>query len=163
MVRERGYRGGPGHFRHFVTRIRPPPAAEALAHVAWRAHVDSGHLGELEIGAATRPLWAVLMVLSRSRRILPGRNSSAASELYARPRRHNDINYKTAFRAACMCPVPGALASLLASPGPARSFDAWRGGHTLVLGERMKRSAYVDRSSRAPSDGRALHKSSRRS
>jgi hypothetical protein len=29
MARERGYRGGPDHFRHMVARWRPRPAAEA--------------------------------------------------------------------------------------------------------------------------------------
>lgn len=29
MVRERGYRGGPDHFRHLVARHRPRPVAEA--------------------------------------------------------------------------------------------------------------------------------------
>jgi hypothetical protein len=29
MVRERGYRGGPDHFRAIVARFRPRPSAEA--------------------------------------------------------------------------------------------------------------------------------------
>ena len=29
MVRERGYPGGPDHFRHLIARYRPRPAAEA--------------------------------------------------------------------------------------------------------------------------------------
>ena len=32
MVRERGYRGSPDHFRHLIALHRPRPAAEAYLH-----------------------------------------------------------------------------------------------------------------------------------
>ena len=68
MVRERGYRGGPDHFRHFVARIRPRPTPEAFLRLRTlpgeQAQVDWGHFGKLRIGAALRTLWAFVMVLS---------------------------------------------------------------------------------------------------
>ena len=35
MVRERGYAGGPDHFRHLISLHRPRPAAEAYLRLAW--------------------------------------------------------------------------------------------------------------------------------
>jgi transposase len=73
MVRERGYTGGPDHFRHLVACHRPRPAAEAYLRLRTlpgeQAQVDWGHFGHLEIGRAKRPLMAFVMVLSYSRRI----------------------------------------------------------------------------------------------
>ena len=73
MVRERGYIGGPDHFRHLVACHRPRPAAEAYLRLRTlpgeQAQVDWGHFGHLEIGRAKRPLMAFVMVLSYSRRI----------------------------------------------------------------------------------------------
>jgi hypothetical protein len=46
MVRERGYSGGPDHFRHVVSRPPPPPKGRSLftsAHLARRA--GAGRLG----------------------------------------------------------------------------------------------------------------------
>ena len=37
MVRERGYRGGPDHFRHLIACHRPRPAAEAYLRLGSRA------------------------------------------------------------------------------------------------------------------------------
>jgi transposase len=73
MVRERGYRGGPDHFRHCVARWRPRPSAEAYLRLrtlpAEQAQVDWAHFGLLQIGRARRPLMAFVMVLSYSRHL----------------------------------------------------------------------------------------------
>jgi transposase len=73
MVRERGYHGGPDHFRHLIAQHRPRPAAEAYLRLVTfpgeQAQVDWGHFGHLQIGRARRPLMAFVMVLSWSRRI----------------------------------------------------------------------------------------------
>jgi transposase len=73
MVRERGYCGGPDHFRHLIALHRPRPAAEAYLRLVTlpgeQAQVDWGHFGHLQIGRARRPLMAFVMVLSWSRRI----------------------------------------------------------------------------------------------
>jgi transposase len=73
MVRERGYRGGPDHFRHLVACHRPRQPAEAYLRlrslVGEQAQVDWGHFGHLTIGRARRPLMAFVMVLSYSRQI----------------------------------------------------------------------------------------------
>lgn len=68
MVKERGYVGGPDHFRHLVSHHRPRPAVEAYLRLVTlpgeQAQVDWGHFGHLEIGRARRPLMAFVMVLS---------------------------------------------------------------------------------------------------
>jgi len=73
MVRERGYTGAPDYFRHIVARHRPRPVAEAYLRLRTlpgeQAQVDWGHFGKVEIGNATRPLMAFVMVLSYSRQI----------------------------------------------------------------------------------------------
>ena len=73
MVQERGYTGGPDHFRHIVACHRPPPKAEAYLRLRTlageQAQVDWGHFGHLMIGRARRPLMAFVMVLSYSRQI----------------------------------------------------------------------------------------------
>jgi len=73
MVRERGYTGGPDHFRHLVACHRPRPAAEGYLRLRTlpgeQAQVDWGHFGHLVVGRAKRPLMAFVMVLSYSRRI----------------------------------------------------------------------------------------------
>jgi transposase len=73
MVRERGYRGGPDHFRHIIACRRPRPPAEAYLRLRTlpgeQAQVDWGHFGHLTIGRARRPLMAFVMVLSYSRQI----------------------------------------------------------------------------------------------
>lgn len=73
MVRERGYAGGPDHFRHLLSHHRPRPAAEAYLRLVTlpgeQAQVDWAHFGHLDIGRARRPLMAFVMVLSWSRRI----------------------------------------------------------------------------------------------
>jgi transposase len=73
MVRERGYPGGPDHFRHVVAWHRPCPKAEAFLRLrtlpAEQAEVDWAHFGRHAIGRALRPLMAFVMVLSYSRDI----------------------------------------------------------------------------------------------
>src|SRR5215472_15059679 len=73
MVRERGYRGSPDHFRHLIACHRPRPKVEAYLRLRSLAgeqgQVDWGHFGHLEIGRARRPLMAFVMVLSHSRQI----------------------------------------------------------------------------------------------
>jgi transposase len=73
MVRERGYRGGPDHFRHLIGLHRPRPSREAYLRLRTlpgeQGQVDWGHFGHLDIGRARRPLMAFVMVLSWSRQI----------------------------------------------------------------------------------------------
>ena len=73
MVRERGYRGGPDHFRHVIACHRPRPKAEAYLRLrslpGEQSQVDWGHFGYMDIGRARRPLMAFVMVLSHSRQI----------------------------------------------------------------------------------------------
>lgn len=73
MARERGYRGGPDHFRHLVALHRPRPRAEAYLRLATlpgeQGQVDWGHFGHVQIGRARRPLMAFVMVLSYSRQV----------------------------------------------------------------------------------------------
>ena len=73
MVRERGYRGGPDHFRHVIACHRPRPKAEAYLRLrslpGEQSQVDWAHFGHLQVGRARRPLMAFVMVLSHSRQI----------------------------------------------------------------------------------------------
>ena len=73
MMRERGYRGGPDHFRHLIACHRERRPAEAYLRLRSLAgeqgQVDWGHFGHLSIGHARRPLMAFVMVLSYSRQI----------------------------------------------------------------------------------------------
>jgi len=73
MVRERGYKGAPDHFRHVISMHRPRPPAEAYLRLRTIAgeqgQVDWGHFGHLQIGRARRPLMAFVIVLSWSRKI----------------------------------------------------------------------------------------------
>ncbi len=73
MVQQRGYRGGPDHFRHQVACYRPRPQPEAFQRLKTlpgeQGQVDWGHFGKLTIGKAKRQLMAFVMVLSYSRRI----------------------------------------------------------------------------------------------
>ena len=73
MVRERGYDGKPSQFRAIVAKIRPARTREAYLRLRTLAgdqgQVDWGHFGRLEVGRATRPLVAFVMVLSYSRAI----------------------------------------------------------------------------------------------
>src|ERR1700689_103225 len=110
MVRERGYSGRPGHFRHLVARHRPRPKAEAYLRLrslpGEQAQVDWGHFGHLEIGRARRPLMAFVMVLSHSRRIFPRFFPDARMESFLR--------------------------------GHAAAFDAWGGVPRVLLYDNLK-------------------------
>lgn len=65
MIKERGYPGGPDHLRRIVGRLRPKKTAEAFQRLRTlpgeQAQVDWAHFGKLQIGRATRPLWAFVM------------------------------------------------------------------------------------------------------
>lgn len=73
MVRERGYTGGPDHFRHLVALQRPRPRPEAYLRLKTlpgeQAQVDWAHFGQIAIGRASRALMAFVMVLSYSRQV----------------------------------------------------------------------------------------------
>lgn len=73
MCRERGYRGGPDHFRHMVARHRPERPKEAYLRMkalpGEQGQVDWAHFGKIQIGKAVRALMAFVMVLAYSRRI----------------------------------------------------------------------------------------------
>ena len=73
MVKERGYPGGPDHFRHLIAEHRPRKTPEAFLRLKTlpgeQAQVDWGHFGSITVGQAKRPLMAFVMVLSWSRQI----------------------------------------------------------------------------------------------
>ena len=73
MVRERGYTGGPDHFRHLMANYRPRKQPEAYLRLRTfpgeQSQVDWGHFGKITIGKAERTLMAFVMVLSFSRQI----------------------------------------------------------------------------------------------
>ena len=58
MVRERGYHGGPDHFRHVIACHRPRRKAEAYLRLrtlpAEQGQADWGHFGHVPIGRALR-------------------------------------------------------------------------------------------------------------
>jgi hypothetical protein len=120
MVRERGYRGSPDHFRHLIACHRPRPKAEAYLRLrslpGEQGQVDWGHFGHLEIGRARRPLMAFVMVLLAPDlpALLPRRPDG---ELFARPCRRLQrlARYSTCpaqrfcSREHNRCYVPGAI------------------------------------------------------
>ena len=73
MVKDRGYVGGPDHFRHLISYHRPRPAAEAYLRLVTlpggQSQTDWAHFSHITIGRARRPLMAFVMVLSWSRHI----------------------------------------------------------------------------------------------
>lgn len=73
MAVERGYPGGPSHFRQWVAQMRPRPLPEAFLRIntlpGEQAQMDWGSFGHCQIGRAKRPLMAFVMVLSDSRQI----------------------------------------------------------------------------------------------
>lgn len=73
MVIERGYTGGPDHFRHLISCYRPRTPAEAYLRLRTlpgeQAQVDWAHFGHMTIGKAQRPLMAFVMILSYSRKV----------------------------------------------------------------------------------------------
>ena len=116
MVRERGYRGRPDHFRHLIACHRPRPKAEAFLRLrslpGEQAQVDWGHFGHLAIGRARRPLMAFVMVLSHSRQIFLRFFPDARMENFLR--------------------------------GHAAAFDAWGGVPRVLLYDNLK-SAVLER------------------
>ena len=117
MVCERGYRGGPDHFRHLIALQRPRPKAEAYLRLrtlpAEQSQLDWAHFGQLSVGRARRPLMAFVMVLSYSRRI-----------------------FLRFYLNACMD-------SFL--HGHVAAFSAWNGATRVVLYDNLK-SAVLERS-----------------
>ena len=73
MAVERGFNGGPSHFRSRVAELRPRPIPEAYLRLQTlpgeQSQVDWAHFGTLVVGKAVRKLMAFVMVLSWSRRI----------------------------------------------------------------------------------------------
>lgn len=73
MVKERGYPGGPDHFRHLIAEHRPRKIPEAYLRLKTlpgeQGQIDWGHFSHITIGQAKRPLMAFVMVLSWSRKI----------------------------------------------------------------------------------------------
>jgi transposase len=73
MAQQRGYPGGPSHFRSHVAQLRPRKPSEAYLRLRTlpgeQAQVDWGHFDTIQIGGAKRPLMAFVMVLSWSRQI----------------------------------------------------------------------------------------------
>ena len=88
MVKERGYKGGPDHFRHLISHHRPRPLPEAYLRlvtlIGEQGQIDWGHFGHLQIGNAKRPLMAFVAVLSWSRRIFLRFSLDARMESFLR-------------------------------------------------------------------------------
>ena len=88
MACERGYHGGPDHFRHRIARYRPRPPAEAFLRlrtlIGEQAQADWGAFGKIQIGRALRRLWAFVIVLSWSRQIFLRFYLSAAMPSFVR-------------------------------------------------------------------------------
>lgn len=73
MVCERGFHGGPDHFRAVVSKIRPKRAAEAFMRLRTlpgeQAQVDWADFGKHEVEGTLRRLYVFVMVLSYSRKL----------------------------------------------------------------------------------------------
>lgn len=73
MVKERGYKGAPDHFRSLVARHRPRPAPEAYLRLRTlageQAQVDWADFGKVQVDGGERRLFAFVMVLSYSRHL----------------------------------------------------------------------------------------------
>lgn len=117
MVRERGYRGNPDHFRHVIALHRPRKPAEAYLRLttlpAEMGQVDWGHFGHLQIARARRPLMAFVMVLAWSRHIFLRFFLDARMESFLR--------------------------------GHVAAFEAWSGLPRIILYDNLK-SAVLERS-----------------
>jgi transposase len=116
MVRERGYAGGPSHFRHLISCRRPRPKAEAYLRLRTlpgeQAQIDWAHFGHLTIGKARRPLMGFVIVLAYSRRIFLRFFPDARMESFLR--------------------------------GHVEAFQAWQGGVRVCLYDNLK-SAVLER------------------
>ena len=88
MVKQRGYQGGPDHFRHLISYHRPRSIPEAYLRlvtlVGEQGQIDWGHFGYLQVGKAKRPLMAFVAVLSWSRRIFLRFSLDARMESFLR-------------------------------------------------------------------------------
>lgn len=117
MVRERGYRGSPDHFRHVIALHRPRKPIEAYLRLTTLSgevgQVDWGHFGHLNIGRARRPLMAFVMVLAWSRQIFLRFSLDARMESFLR--------------------------------GHVAAFEAWSGLPRILLYDNLK-SAVLERS-----------------
>jgi hypothetical protein len=125
MVRERGYRGSPDHFRHLIACHRPHPKAEAYLRLRTlpgeQAQVDWGHFGHLTIGRARRPLMAFVMVLSYSRQIFLRFFLDARLESFLRGHAEAFTTWNGRSRAARRChPLP-SRPDRLRQPPPFRA------------------------------------------
>ncbi len=73
MAKERGYQGGPSHFRDRVAELRPRPLPEAFLRLRTlpgeEGQADWAVFEDIQIGKAKRPLVAFVMTLSWSRQI----------------------------------------------------------------------------------------------
>ena len=73
MSQQRGYPGGPSHFRSHIAQLRPRKPSEAYLRLRTlpgeQGQIDWGHFDYVHIGRAKRPLMAFVMVLSWSRQI----------------------------------------------------------------------------------------------
>ncbi len=73
MAQKRGYRGSVSHFRRIVARVRPRKQPEPFLRLsklpAEEGQVDWGYFGSVELGRATRKLYAFVLTLSWSRMI----------------------------------------------------------------------------------------------
>lgn len=74
MMCERGYPGrSDGHFRRMIAQLRPRKVPEPFARLDMlpgeQGQMDWAHFGKVQVGRATRPLYAHLITLSWSRMI----------------------------------------------------------------------------------------------
>jgi transposase len=73
MVKQRGYPGGPDHFRAIVSRYRPRPPAEAFLRLRTLpgevGQCDWGYFGKIRVGRALRRLLGFVLVAAWSRKI----------------------------------------------------------------------------------------------
>ncbi len=73
MVKDRGYPGGPDHFREVVSRYRPRPQPEAYMRLRTLpgevAQCDWGHFGKIRVGRAKRKLLGFVMTAAWSRKV----------------------------------------------------------------------------------------------
>ena len=71
MASDRGYPGSEGHFRRLIPDLRPRKTPEPFARLDMPAgeqgQMDWGHFGKVQVGRATRPLYAFVITLSWSR------------------------------------------------------------------------------------------------
>jgi transposase len=92
MVRQRGFDGKPSQFRAIVASIRPSGHREAYLRLRTlpgdQGQVDWGHFGRIQIGRASRPLVAFVIVLSYSRAIFLRFYLSQNTEQFLRAHEH---------------------------------------------------------------------------